>query len=93
MGQRGPEEAGELARDGGDDVLSWLCRGPSVVDSAGASDAWVCQASLDDGSGCATLAQPEGASKKRMMPVLAQADSTSTRRRCAFPVLVMRPRA
>ena len=69
MGQRCPEEAGEFARDGGDDVLfGFAARRQAPVASV---QPMLCVPGLlDDGRGRPALTETERPSKKGMMPVL-----------------------
>jgi hypothetical protein len=69
MGQRCPEEAGELARDGGDDVLfGFAARRQAPV--ASVQPMLSVPGLLDDGRGRAALTETERPSQKGMMPVL-----------------------
>ena len=69
MGQRGPQEAGELARDGGDDVLfGFAARRQAPV--ASVQPMLRMPGLLDDGRGRPALTEAERPSKKGMMPVL-----------------------
>ena len=69
MGQRGPEEAGELARDGGNNVLLGFaaCRQAPV---ASVQPMLSVPGLLDDGRGRPALTETERPSEKGMMPVL-----------------------
>src|SRR5688572_4478995 len=69
MGQRGPEEAGEFARDGGDDVLfGFAARRQAPVASV---QPMLCVPGLlDDGRGRPALTETESPSEKGVMPVL-----------------------
>jgi len=69
VGQRGPEKAGEFARDGGDDVLcGFAARGQAPV--ASVQPMLRAPGLLDDGRGRPTLPETERPSEKGMMPVL-----------------------
>lgn len=69
MGQRGPEEAGEFACDGGDDVLFGLAaRGEAPV--ASVQPMLRVPRLIDDGRGRPALTETERSSQKGMMPVL-----------------------
>jgi len=69
MGQRCPEEAGEFARDGGDDVLfGFAARGQVPV--ASVQPMLRLPGALDDDRGCPLLTEPERPSQKGMMSVV-----------------------